>query len=62
MKTCLAVVVVVLLAWIGISVQQSNSRESEARHDRAVRASQDIYLTCVANSKHPDTECPKPTE
>jgi hypothetical protein len=62
MKTFLAVVVVILLAWIGVNVQKSSSREAEARHDRAVQASQDIYLTCVANAKHPDTDCPKPTE
>jgi hypothetical protein len=41
-----AVVIVALLVWIGVNIQQHESREADARHDRARAAS--AYLNCEA--------------
>lgn len=48
----LVVVVVGLLAWIGVNVQQSENRARDAQHEKEVEAQQ--YLDCTAHAKYPD--------
>jgi hypothetical protein len=59
MKWVFGFVTLALLAWIGVNVQQSESRAAYAEHERAQQAA--AYLACVAHAKYPEM-CLAPPE
>jgi hypothetical protein len=58
-KPWFALAVVVLLAWIGWTLQSAANQRREAEHERARRAA--AYLDCLAHAKYTSL-CIAPTD